>query len=316
MQAIFASLASKGVGVSFANQRSSKEAPNVVLADVKLDAPMALDVVKGHIANANLGPYSEGIIQHEGDYGADVLVSDLTLVLPADKADRMQGMIKASFSEPRAVQGVVSIGATVAEEMQGRALLAVILSWAVMILYLGVRFRALRWGVAAVIALVHDVLITAGMMALADWSGVMGNVKMNLSMLAAFLTIIGYSVNDTIVVFDRIRENMANLGRKTVTADLIDMSVNQTLGRTVLTSATVFMVVVVLYFLGGSVLEGLALALIVGVITGTYSSVFIASPILLDWPALAGGTRALMSLLLLPLRLLFRGVRFALGGSR
>jgi preprotein translocase SecF subunit len=167
--------------------------------------------------------------------------------------------------------------------------------------------------VAGVIALLHDVLFTAGMVALADWAGVFGDVKINLSILAAFLTIMGYSINDTIVVFDRIRENMALAGRKLVTDEIIDLAVNQTLSRTVLTSWTVLVVVIVLYVLGGSVLQGLAFTLIIGVTVGTYSSVFIASPVLLDWDELAAGVRVFFRVVFFPIRLPFRLFRLAFG---
>jgi preprotein translocase SecF subunit len=177
----------------------------------------------------------------------------------------------------------MQIGAAVADEMKGRALLAVLFASVIIVFYVAIRFHAFRFGVAAVVALLHDVLITAGLVAVADATGMLGDLKISLASLAAFLTIIGYSLNDTIVVFDRIRENMVSLGRRDVDAEIIDLSINQTLSRTLLTSLTTLMVVVVLYFFGGSVLEGLAFTLIIGVIVGTYSSMFIASPILLDW---------------------------------
>jgi preprotein translocase SecF subunit len=187
----------------------------------------------------------------------------------------------------------MQIGAAVAGEMKGRALLAVLFASVIIVFYVTIRFHAFKFGVAAVIALIHDVAITAGLVALADWSGVMGDVKISLASLAAFLTIIGYSLNDTIVVFDRIRENMRSLGRRDVDAEIIDLSINQTLSRTLLTSLTTFVVVLVLYLFGGSVLEGLALTLIIGVVVGTYSSMFIASPILLDWEPMTSAVKRL-----------------------
>jgi len=141
-----------------------------------------------------------------------------------------------------------------------------------------------------VVALIHDVLFTAGAVALADMlSGTkigdalgFSDIKFNLTTIAAFLTLIGFSMNDTIVVFDRIRENMGGVRRR-VDAELVDMSVNQTLSRTILTSVTVFLVVFVLYVMGGSTLHGFAFVMTVGVLVGTYSSVFIAAPILIGW---------------------------------
>jgi len=279
-----------------------------------LDEPMAFADVRHYIEEADIGSYADELIVGRDRYAPDVLVSELTLQMPRDRAAEIQGRIGQALAEPRAVDKVVSIGPTVAEEMQGRALLAVIFASVIIVLYVAVRFHAFRFGIAAVIALAHDILITAGLVALADWSGVMGDVKISLATLAAFLTIMGYSLNDTIVVFDRIRENMANLGRKVVDADLIDLSINQTLSRTILTSMTTLMVVVVLYLVGGPVLQGLAFTLIIGVVVGTYSSMFIASPILLDWAGLVSGTRVFFKVVFLPVRLPFKLIGMLLGG--
>jgi len=211
---------------------------------------------------------------------------------------------------PAAVQRIADIGAVVAGEMKGRALLAVVCASIGILLYVGVRFHNFRFGVAGVVALVHDVMVTAGLMAIADWSGAFGDVKMNLTMIAALLTILGYSINDTIVIFDRMRENMARGGGSgEVSAALINDSVNQTLSRTILTSATTFAVVVVLYFMGGPVLHGLALTLIIGLTSGTYSTVYIAAPILLDWPWIVRWTGRLLWVVSLPFRAPFSVVR-------
>ena len=127
------------------------------------------------------------------------------------------------------------------------------------------------------IALIHDVIVTLGAISLT-------NREMSLPVLAALLTIVGYSINDTIVVFDRIRENRGRVLRKGQTiAEVFNTAMNQTLSRTMLTSLTVFLTVLVLYMFGGEVLRDFAFALLVGVITGTYSSVFVAVPIVVDW---------------------------------
>ncbi|ODS32321.1 MAG: hypothetical protein SCARUB_02569 [Candidatus Scalindua rubra] len=178
---------------------------------------------------------------------------------------------------------VVSIGSTVAGEMKSRAFLALFFACGAIIIYIWFRFGELKFGVSAVITLVHDVLITVGAVAIADHFGnVFGDVKINLPMIAAFLTLIGYSLNDTIVLFDRIRENLAGKNKK-ITKELIDSSINQNLNRTILTSLTTFGVVSALYFIGGTAIHGFAFVMMVGVVVGTYSSIFIASPILLDW---------------------------------
>jgi preprotein translocase subunit SecF len=134
----------------------------------------------------------------------------------------------------------------------------------------------LKYALGAIIALVHDVTITVGVFSVL-------NLDVNLGIVAALLTIVGFSVNDTIIVFDRIRENLRKFRRQPL-PDTINDSVNQTLSRTILTSGTVMLVVVVLFFLGGPVIRDFALAMIVGVGVGTYSSIYVASPILLIWP--------------------------------
>jgi len=284
MEDIFAGLARAAAAVVFEPLDEPAAPEGRRLVKMTLGEPMAFADVRSQMEEAGLAAYGADAIVGAADYAPGVVVSELTLSLPSESAQAVQASIAEAFNRPEAVEKIVRIGATVAQEMQGKALLAIVFASVIIVLYVAVRFHAFRFGVAAVVALAHDVLITVGLIALADWLGVFGDVKINLAMLAAFLTILGYSLNDTIVVFDRIRENMASLGRKAVNADLINLSINQTLSRTLLTSLTTLMVVVVLYIFGGSVLQGLALTLIIGVVVGTYSSVFIASPVLLDWP--------------------------------
>ena len=146
------------------------------------------------------------------------------------------------------------------------------------LVYTAIRFDY-KGGVAAIIALIHDVLVSVGALSLAGR-------EMSLPVLAALLTIVGYSINDTIVTYDRIRENRGRGIRKGESlADVVNAAINQTLSRTILTSLTVFLVVVVLYVFGGEVLRDFAFVLLVGVVTGTYSSIFVAAPIIVDWEA-------------------------------
>ena len=147
------------------------------------------------------------------------------------------------------------------------------------LIYITVRFE-LRFAIGAIAALVHDVLITVGAFSIADR-------EFNLPVVAALLTIVGYSLNDTIVVFDRIRENQRLLHRKKFT-DVINVSINQTLSRTLLTSVTTLLVVICLFVLGGEVINDFAFALLVGILVGTYSSIFVASPVLVWWSAFMG----------------------------
>lgn len=177
------------------------------------------------------------------------------------------------------------VGGQIARETQLQALAAMIASLLGIIAYVWIRFQNVAFGLAAVVALVHDVLIVLGAIALSHFvAGSLGfigidNFKISLPIVAALLTIIGYSLNDTIVVFDRIREVRGK--RAEITADMINTSICQTLSRTILTSLTTFIVVFILYWFGGDAIHGFAFALVVGVIVGTYSSIFVASPTLL-----------------------------------
>lgn len=164
-----------------------------------------------------------------------------------------------------------SISPTVSTEMRRDAILAVIAAAVCILIYVTFRFRDFWFGFAAVLALVHDILIVFAVYSL-------GNIPINNSFIAAMLTIVGYSINDTIVVFDRIRENM-NLDRKYSNAQLVDMSITQTISRSINTSLTTFIMVLVLYIVGVPAIREFALPLMVGILSGTYSSIFIASPL-------------------------------------
>jgi hypothetical protein len=176
-----------------------------------------------------------------------------------------------------------------AHEAWNKAVIAILLSLGLMAVYIWFRFAKFSSGIAAVVATVHDVLITLGAVSVAVFLAgtvvgpalMLTDMKVNLPLIGAFLTLVGYSVNDTIVVFDRIRENRGKYGDLSVS--IINNSINQTLSRTVLTSSTVFIAVVALYFFGGktSSIHGLAFVMLIGTVVGCYSSVAIASPILI-----------------------------------
>jgi preprotein translocase subunit SecF len=169
---------------------------------------------------------------------------------------------------------VDSVGATVGQQLKSQALRAVLWSMLGMLVYLWFRFQ-LIYGVAAVVACFHDTLITVGAFALF-------NREISLTVIAAILTLVGYSMNDTIVVFDRIRENL-RLSRREPLPDLVNRSINQTLSRTVLTSGLTFLTVLSLFIFGGEVLSGFSFALVVGILIGTYSSIAVAAPMLVAW---------------------------------
>ena len=166
------------------------------------------------------------------------------------------------------------VGPAVGRELINKTLAAVVGSLIGMLLYIWIRFQ-LQWGFAAVVALTHDALITLGLFALFKQ-------EMSLAVVAAFLTLVGYSVNDTVVVFDRIRENLRNRGSESV-KDTINRSINQTLSRTLITSGLTWIVVLALYIFGGAALRPFAFVLSVGVVVGTYSSIYVASPFLVMW---------------------------------
>jgi preprotein translocase subunit SecF len=172
------------------------------------------------------------------------------------------------------VKGVDIVGPKVGGDLRKQAVLATLYALAGMLVYIAFRFEWI-YGVAAVIAVFHDTIITVGLFSLFD-------KEITLTVIAALLTLVGYSMNDTIVVFDRIRENLKILRREKLES-LINKSVNQTLSRTVLTSGLTFLTVVALFLFGGPVLHGFSFALVVGILIGTYSSIFVASPIVIFW---------------------------------
>lgn len=180
-----------------------------------------------------------------------------------------------AFLSPFVVRNVEVVGPKVGRQLRQQAVLATTLALVGMLLYIGFRFRQWVYGSAAVVATFHDVLVTLSFLSFF-------NYEFNLNVLAALLTLVGFSVNDTIVTFDRIRENVRLLRRERF-YDLVNRSINQTLSRTILTSGLTFLTVLALFFLGGEVLRGFAFTLVVGIIVGTYSSIFIASPIVVGW---------------------------------
>jgi preprotein translocase subunit SecF len=197
--------------------------------------------------------------------------SDLNGVAdPAVLSSLQDGFFVSDFG----VYGVASVGPQVGKQLQSQAILATLYSLLGMLIYLWVRFEWI-YGVAAVITVFHDTLITVGAFSLA-------NKPISLTVIAAILTLIGYSNNDTIVVFDRIRENL-KLMRREKLADVVNRSINQTLSRTILTAGLTFLTVLALFLFGGEVLHGFSFALVIGILIGTYSSIAIAAPILVAY---------------------------------
>jgi preprotein translocase SecF subunit len=213
---------------------------------------------------------------------------DLDLGGFAAFAERQMETLAAALERSESTD-TLNVGPTVAQERAGLAIVAIILSWLVIIIYLWKRFGSVQWGLAAVICLIHDVVIVVGLVAVSGWihdtflgrALMIDSFKIDLPMIAAMLTVIGYSVNDTIVVFDRIRENRGKLSA--VSFQTINNSINQTLPRTLLTSFTTFLVVLIMYVWGGPAIHSYNFALLAGILFGTYSSIAIASPLIVGF---------------------------------
>lgn len=188
--------------------------------------------------------------------------------------EQIVNALRAHYNNPFTVRNVQVVGPTVGRQLERQAGLATLYSMAGMLVYLWFRFQ-LIYGVAAVVACFHDTLITVGAFALTSQ-------EISLTVIAAILTLVGYSMNDTIVVFDRIRENL-RISRREALPDVVNRSINQTLSRTVLTSGLTFLTVLSLYVFGGQVLRGFSFALVIGIAIGTYSSIAVAAPMLVAY---------------------------------
>lgn len=186
--------------------------------------------------------------------------------IPNDKAQLMQEQ---------------HIGPKIGAELQQKSFFAVLVTCVVILIYLAFRFRFV-YGLGAVIAIVHDVLVAFAFAVICNGLVPWLNLEMNSTMLAAFLTIVGFSVNDTVIIFDRIREDSGKYKGNTL-KEIMNRAINETLPRTIITSGTVFLTLIVLFIWGGEVLRGFAFTMLIGVITGTYSSIFVASAIAYDW---------------------------------
>jgi len=235
----------------------------------------------GTDADQRYGQIAQAVVDYRDKTKGGVLTSidDLKAAAdPAVAASLNDGFFLSNF----AVRNVEIVGPQVGKQLQTQAKLAVLYSLAGMLVYLAVRFEWI-YGVAAVITVFHDTLITVGAFSLTD-------KEISLTVIAAILTLIGYSNNDTIVVFDRIRENL-KLMRREKLSDIVNRSINQTLSRTILTAGLTFLTVLALFLFGGEVLHGFSFALVIGILIGTYSSIAIAAPILVayqDWRANRG----------------------------
>lgn len=197
----------------------------------------------------------------------------------------LSDLIKERFpgSDPT-VERAEFVGPAVGRELASQALSASIWTTILIIIYVAFRFRSMLWGFCSIAAVVHDVISVLGIFSILD-------KEITVTVMAGILTLAGYSMNDTIVIYDRMRENL-RLNRKEPLADLINRSINETLSRTIMTSFTVAITVVVLFFFGGSVIHDFAFAMLWGVFVGSYSTIFVAAPIIYDWQSWKDKKRA------------------------
>jgi preprotein translocase subunit SecF len=237
------------------------------IIQVKFTKTTPADTIRKTFQNIKI---DDAIIQEIGQNEVIVRTNQpMTKELQAKVEEAMNGQFGTGNFEIRRIEFV---GPKVGKDLTTKAILAIVFAWIGMLIYIAWRFE-FRYGLGAIIALIHDTIITIGALSLL-------NKEFTLVIVAALLTIIGYSINDTIVVFDRIRENRKKDLKKNL-AEIINSSVNETLSRTILTAFTVFLVLLALFFLGGPVIHDFAFALLIGIVVGTYSSIFIASPIVL-----------------------------------
>jgi preprotein translocase subunit SecF len=244
------------------------------LIQVRFERTPSVADIRSGLGKIGLG---ESVIQEFGHSEEFILRLSLTASSSEEVAKKVQGALTSVANLGKfEIRRVEFVGPQVGKELQWQAIYAVLFSLIGILAYIAVRFD-LKGGTAAVIAVVHDVLVCLGAISLT-------HREFSLPVLAALLTVIGYSVNDTIVAYDRLRENRGKFAPKGKTfAQQMNDAVNQTLSRTVLTSLTVFLSTTILLLFGGKVLEDFAFVLFVGVITGTYSTTYVAAALVVDW---------------------------------
>ena len=242
------------------------------LIQLQFKTPPDIEVIRDGLKTIALG---ESTIQEFGSK-RDILIR---IQRSEEKLEAVGSKVRNSLGgkfnkEDITIERVEMVGPKVGRDLREKAILSILYAVIGIVIYISWRFE-LQYAIAAIIALAHDVLVTLGAFSILD-------KEFTLVIVAAFLAIIGYSLNDTIVVFDRIRENLRRRGKNTF-VQIINASINQTLSRTLLTSGTTLMVVIALFFFGGEIIHDFSFALLVGILVGTYSSIFIASVFLVYW---------------------------------
>ena len=261
---------------AFGNKSGKLDVNNVGAASLadRLRGPLQQASVA--ISDDQLQAVAKAILSFRDSAPQSGLISNLDQLasVPGVTPQVLQVLKQECYPGAFAIRNVEIVGPKIGADLRQQAVNVVLVALAAMLVYIWFRFEWI-YGVAAVIAVFHDTIITIGLFSIF-------NKSIDLTVLAALLTLVGYSMNDTIVVFDRIRENL-KLQRRGSFSEVVNASINQTLSRTILTSGLTLLTAFALYLFGGQVLNGFSFALVVGIIVGTYSSIFIASPILIFW---------------------------------
>ena len=244
-----------------------------ILLQIRFSKPV--DIAEVRAALEAIGS-KDAMVQNFGGESEFLIRVEKASEDPEKISKALQASLQERFKDkPLEVRRAEVVGPKVGKDLKQKAVWAVGLSFAAILVYVAIRFHTFSYGLGGIVALVHDVIVTYGAISIFD-------LEYSLSLLAVILTIIGFSINDTIVIFDRVRENIKKMRKENLTT-VMNASINETLGRTILTTGTVMMVVLILFFFGGPVIHDFATALIVGLITGTYSTIYIASPVVLVW---------------------------------
>ena len=238
------------------------------LIELRTDSSISASSIRDSLKSMNLGDINVKKFGKEGDYLIKVEQknSNNNNLIPEIKKT-LVGNLNADVDFRR----VENVGPKVSSELLESSIIAISLALAAMLFYIWIRFEW-QFSIGSIIALFHDVIITLGIFSILS-------LEINLSIIAAVLTIVGYSMNDTVVIYDRIRENLLKYTKISI-SDVSNLSINETLSRTIITSVTTLLALISIYILGGEILRGFSFAMILGVIIGTYSSMFVASPIL------------------------------------
>ncbi|MGA2517513.1 MAG: protein translocase subunit SecF [Thermodesulfobacteriota bacterium] len=240
---------------------------------VKFSKPVNISEVRSALETSGS---KEAVVQSLGGENEFLIRVEKSLEDIDAIAKAIQSALQEQFKERTPdIQSVQVVGPLVGKDLKQKAAWAVVLSMLGIMIYIAFRFHKFSYGLGGVVSLFHDIAVTYGAISVL-------NLEYNLSLMAVVLTVIGFSINDTIVIFDRVRENMKKM-KRTDLVTVFNESINECLGRTILTTGTVMLSVLILFFFAGQVLHEFTIALIVGIVTGTYSTVYIASPVVLFW---------------------------------